>query len=134
MAVPVAAFAMVCVLVWLDLRAQQARTQTQRDIQLALLQKFSSADELTRFLADGYGKQFLEKFMADPSMPDPRRKVVDQITSAIVLIAVGAGLFLIGTTVRVFLIPAIICLAVGVGLLLAAGVSHRLGRKMGLIQ
>ena len=132
-AIPVAALAMTSVIVWLGLRSEQARTEAQRDVQLALLQKFSSGDDLARFLATEEGKQMIDKLSLDNGKSDPRKKTVEMLTGALVTLFLGIGFCVMGPKAPIFFIPGIICLAVGVGLLVAAAVAHRVSKKLGLI-
>ena len=58
--VPIAAFAMVVLLVAFSYKLKGARVQEQGELRKRLLDKFSSGTELTEFLATPQGQSFLK--------------------------------------------------------------------------
>lgn len=105
------------------------RARRRSELQLRLLDRFGSAPEFIAFLESEGGRELRSlltgrRFLAV-------RQVLGAIQLGIVLIALGAGLFVAAVSqgdgdLRV---AAAICIAVGVGLLIAAGVSKGLSAR-----
>ncbi|NLT67639.1 MAG: hypothetical protein GXX84_13645, partial [Acidobacteria bacterium] len=127
MVVPLAAIVMVIAIIWFNRRVQHARVQAQKEVRLAFLQKFSSGDEIVRFMATEEGKKFIDGLQPVRRPVDPRKTAVDEVTGAAVLIFIGAGFSLLR---GIFMIPGIICLATGLGLGIAALLTWRISKKM----
>src|SRR5262245_5998499 len=77
--VPLGAFALVGALVWMGNRRKQAIAAYERDVQLALLSKFTTADEMTQFMNLPEGRRLVDQ-LARPKGIDPRRQVLDYLT------------------------------------------------------
>src|SRR5579871_2823107 len=58
-AVPISAFAMSAVIVWLSLKHRHAQAQTKAELRKQVVDKFSSGLELSQFLESDAGQQFL---------------------------------------------------------------------------
>lgn len=58
--IPLAVILIVPFIVWLAHRSKQANAEARREVQLALLAKFNSGEELTRFLATEEGKRLMD--------------------------------------------------------------------------
>ena len=72
--IPIAAIFVWPFVIWIAQRFQQTKIQAQRDVQLALLAKFSSGEELSRFLATDEGGRLMDHLasparMTHASMP-----------------------------------------------------------------
>ncbi len=120
-------------IIWIALRFQQAKIQAQRDVQLALLGKFSSGEEMTRFLATEEGKRLVDH-LSTPGEEDPRQKTAGMLTggSILMMLSLGfAGLALTQDLDRLA-IPAVAIGSVGLGLFVGAAISHRFSKKVGL--
>jgi hypothetical protein len=132
---PVVAILIGPIIIWIAHHFQQAKVQSQRDVQLALLAKFSSGEEMTRFLATEEGKRLIEH-LSSPGEDDPRQKAVGMLTVGSILTALGigfAGLALMQGMGRL-VIPAVVIGSVGLGFFIGATISHRFAKKMGLIR
>jgi hypothetical protein len=131
--VPLGAFAMVVVLAWMAHRSRLAASANERDVQLALLSKFSTAEEMTQFLTTPEGRRLIDQ-LASPKGFDARRAIIDYITGGLVTLFVGGAMMALARLGMGFMaIPAFICLAVGAALLITAAVTWPLAKRLGLI-
>lgn len=124
------------VVIFLVTRNERHRAEAQKEVQLTLLNKFSSGDEMASFLATDEGSQFIDRLAARPEQ-DPRKKTVDLITGACVTagIAVGLGtLAVLGVWSGFFVVPALANAGISLGLFAAAGFSHWVSKRTGLIK
>lgn len=117
-----------------------ARRRQQEEQRLALhtrlLDRVGSAKEFGEFLATDAGRQFLGAIAPDATHPQLR--MLRAVRAGIVLAIVGAGL-LIGQVNNMFWgvnmgIVAVLALTGGTGMLIAAAVSYRLARKLGIVE
>ena len=120
--IPFAVFVMVIVIVWIASREKLAKARIRVELQKELLSKFSSSRELTEFLSGEGSKVFLQEPLRNSA-----NRVIKLVTSGIVLLAVGCGFFLAGTDKE----AAALFAAAGLGLILSAGVSHWLTKRLG---
>lgn len=118
--VALAPFVMIIVVVWLVLRRKQALIRSQTELRKQLLDKFASGPELTAFLESKGGQQFLEGIQWQ--RPGRLRFLPGGLITTLLGLAF-LGLTLMG---RHFMVPGVILLAVGIGLLISAGVAHKL--------
>ena len=130
--IPVALFAMVVLLVWIGYKSKNARIQELADIRKRLLDKFSSGQELTEFLATPQGQGFLKDM--ETGHRSPKSRVVHAICWGVVLLMLGAAFFGLKLLDREFVYPAMILTALGIGILLAAGISFYLYKKWNMTQ
>ncbi len=119
-------------LLWLAASHRQRSLSRHSEERLRVLERFSSGQELSDFLATERGGRFLEQFAVRPRNP------AGLIVAGVVLgILAGAGggafLFLAEVEDSAFLIPAAIVLAAATGILAATLVSYFLARKLGLL-
>jgi hypothetical protein len=130
--VSMSSMAMVAIIVWLAQREKQARIDSQRDVQLALLGKFSSGEEMSKFLASTEGRLLVNQ-LANSGQDDPRRMTVGLLVGGLVLLALGGGFFIASMRTEALMIPGIFFLALAIGLLLAAGATHVVSKRLGLV-
>src|SRR5690606_33539983 len=113
--VPLGAFAMVVVLAWMAHRSRLAASANERDVQLALLSKFSTAEskfstaeEMTQFLTTPEGRRLIDQ-LASPKGFDARRAIIDYITGGLVTLFVGGAMMALARLGMGFMaIPAFI--------------------------
>jgi hypothetical protein len=132
--IPIAALVFAAVIISLTFRKEQRRADGQRDVQLALLEKFKSAEEMTHFLSTEQGVQFVDHLTA-PSDRDPRQRTVGMVVGGSVMtsLALGFGaLHLLGVGGNRILVPAVVFGALGVGLFVGGILSHSISKKLGL--
>ncbi len=115
------------------LRTRRRRSEAQRDVQIALLNKFSTGEEMTKFLSTEEGRRLVDH-IASPSDDDPRRRAVVLVIPACVLSAVAIGFAIFASIEQRedMLLPAIVIGGVGVGLFAGAALSMRIAKKLGM--
>ena len=126
--VPLGFFIMVVLLAYFGLRRKQVVAREQAELRKHLLDKFATGQEFAAFLETQGGKQFLAE------MSQPRRNPWMSFTGGIVCTTLGlawffSGLLLFRAKDQTF--PGILLLAIGVGLLISAIVSHKLASNTG---
>jgi hypothetical protein len=133
--IPIAAILVWPFVVWIVHRFQQAKIEARRDVQLALLAKFSSGEELSRFLATADGRRLMDH-LASPGTADTREKIVGMLVGGSITTMLGIGFSIAaGLTGKEFLlIPALINGAIGLGLFIGAALAHRFWTKKELTQ
>jgi ABC-type transport system involved in cytochrome bd biosynthesis fused ATPase/permease subunit len=131
--VPLAAFAMVVLLVGFSYKLKKARVQEQGELRKRLLDKFSSGTELTEFLATPQGQSFLKDQEASAAQRSPKVRIISSIGAGIVLLLLGIAFFGLMHLKQGFVYPGIILMALGVGILIAAAISYRLYKKWNMI-
>ena len=128
--VPLGGCAMIVLIVWLGLRSSQAKTKARTEVQTKLLEKFDSGRELAEFLGSEGSKRLLEELGSERASPQER--ILKSVKAGIVLTALGLGFLGLMVQDQEMIVPAMIILALGVGFLVAAAVSHRLYKNWGL--
>lgn len=118
--VPLAFFAMIVLIVWLAMRRRQAQIQAQTEIRKQLIDKFGSVPELATFLESDGGRHFFGEMRSQAR--DPLRFLPGGVVTTML------GLAFLGLTLmrKDFLVPGVILLALGVGLLISAAIAHKL--------
>jgi hypothetical protein len=132
--VPVAAFAMVVILVWFGHKVKRTRIQEQGELRKRLLDKFSSGQELTEFLATPQGQNFLKDQEASAAQRSPKGRIIFSIGSGIVLVMLGVAFLGLIYLQQGFVYPGTIVTALGVGILVASAISYYLYKKWNVIQ
>jgi hypothetical protein len=134
--IPIAAFIMVIIIVWVTSQEKQAKARYRAEVQRELIAKFGSGRELSEFLNSEGSRQFLGSLSGDgeEAPQDPRRKIIGLITGGLINLAAGAGLFYVGRSMGFwwFDLAGLITMGVGVALLFSAAASHYLFEKWGL--
>jgi hypothetical protein len=109
------------------------QTRQQMSVRKALIDKFTSSADFAAFLQSPAG----QKFIADLSgLESPIGAVLAAIRKGIVLILLGGGVCWVGMAWESATEIAgigILLLCIGVGILIAAGISHHLSKSWGLI-
>ena len=131
--VPIALFTMVVLLVAFSYKVKRARIQEQGDLRKRLLDKFSSGQELTEFLATPQGQNFLKDQEASAAQRSPKGRIISSIGAGIVLLLLGAAFIGLMYQKHSFVFPGTILTALGVGILVAAAISYRLYKKWNMI-
>jgi ABC-type transport system involved in cytochrome bd biosynthesis fused ATPase/permease subunit len=131
--VPIAAFAMVVLLVAFSYNFKRVRVQEQGELRKRLLDKFSSGTELTEFLATPQGQSFLKDQEASAAQRSPKVRIISSIGAGIVLLLMGIAFFGLMHLKQGFVYPGTILTALGVGILIAAAISYRLYKKWNMI-
>jgi hypothetical protein len=137
--VPLGAFLMVVIIVWVASQEKQAKARYRAEVQRELIAKFGSGRELAEFLNSEGSQRLLGTLgSSEEHGGDPRRKAIGLITGGIICMSIGGAFFYVGSSwmgVRQpFLLVGLILLGVGGSLLLSAGISYYLSKKWGLDQ
>jgi heme/copper-type cytochrome/quinol oxidase subunit 3 len=121
--VPIAFFAMIILIVWLATRRRQAQIRAQAEVRKQLIEKFGSGQELAAFLESSGGRQFFGDMQARAA--NRLRFLPGGVITTML------GLAFLGLTVmrRNFIIPGVLALAVGIGMLISAAIAHKLAPK-----
>ena len=108
-------------------RSELLRAQTE--LQLKLLDKISSSEELKEFLESDSVRILFEGHL-QATRTEPRDRIMGSLTPGCILAPAGAVLVATGhDTVR---LVGLLCLTIGLGLLAAALIAYRLARSWGL--
>lgn len=121
--------------VWLIMHYRMQKARQQADERLRVLERFSSGAELTDFLNSPAGARLLD--ILSGQRPDPRRAATWAVSTGTVLLMVGGGFLFLDVVEAlgepdIFLIPGMILATAGLGVLLSAAISLRLGRRLGM--
>ena len=126
-------FAFVAFLLWLAASYRQKSLGRRSEERLRVLDRFSSGQELSDFLATERGGRFLGQFAVRPR--NPAALIIAGVVCGILAAAVGgAFLLLTGPGDNDFLIPAALILSSAAGILAATLVSYLLAQKLGLLR
>jgi hypothetical protein len=124
------------------LAAIRSRQQTRltSEFQQKLLDRIGSAQELGAFLSSEGGARILASLSPARATGSPHTRILRALQTGLVLLALGAGLFLYIATRAlpvegedVVAMIATVCTAIGTGLLVAAAASYHLSQRMGLL-
>lgn len=146
-ALVIAAMGLVAWMMWLVFRGHQFRHQAElkrAECLQALLEKFSTSAEFLEFLSSPNG----QKVLSTPALKtlNPRKSVLRFLQSGVVLIAIGAGFllnaFLLRHETDINYVRKMLDLnywgtfscALGIGLLIVAGISQYLAAQWGLFR
>ncbi len=135
------------ILVWLvktllDYRRWLRLSKIQAEAHNKLLDRFAANEELLGYIGSDAGRRFLESSpialdAAEPASPAPVRRILWAVQAGCVLAAAGVGMLGVSRLVQAVSQPmlalGVLAVALGVGFVLAAGVSYVLSRRLGLI-
>jgi hypothetical protein len=118
--VPLGLFAMIVLVVWLGTRRRQAQIKAQTEVRKQLIDKFGSVPEFTAFLDSKGGRDFFGAVHSH--VGDPLRFLPGGLVTTML------GLAFLGLTLmrRNFIIPAVLLLAMGLGLLISTAIAYKL--------
>ena len=132
--VPLGAFAMVVLIVWLVNLSNKHKRSEQGELQRHFLNKFSSGQELTQFLETPQGQRFLKEMTIKDDARGPKERIIGSVKGGIVLLALGVGFFALLRIEHDLLYPAVILSALGIGLLISAAISCWLSKKWNIFE
>ena len=132
MLTPLAAFAMVVYIVWVNARQKQARIQARVEFNKQLLDKFASSQELVAFLGQEGSERFLDEMWSE-KQHGPKERILGIITPGCTLMSVGIGFLWLSTQTPGLQIAGVTIFAAGIGLLIAAAVSYGFSKAWGLM-
>jgi hypothetical protein len=129
-------FVFIGFIIWVVSRAREARMRQRSEERTHLVERFSSSQELTDFLNSSAGRRFLDVAKAEPA--HPMRSISATVTAGIIVFFVGIGFLFVagempGYDSDGFLIPGILGVMAGIGILVSAIVSTVLYKRAGLL-
>jgi hypothetical protein len=127
--VPLGAFAMVVLIVWLANQSNRHKVSQQAELQKQFMNKFGTSQELTQFLETPQGKRFLKELAIGSPSGGPKERIIGTVKGGIVMVALGAGFFTLMRLEYDLIYPAVILSTLGVGLLISATVSYWLSKR-----
>ena len=132
--VPLGAFAMVVLIVWLVNLSHKNKIREQAELQRHFLNKFGSGQELTQFLETPPGQQFLKEMTIKGDARGPKERIIGSVKGGIVLLALGVAFFALMRMEYDLIYPAVILSALGIGLLISAVISYWLSKKWNIFE
>ena len=115
--------------------SRKRRHEIQAQVQTRLIEKFESARDMAEFLQTEAGSRFMKSFAAVGGS-SPVRQILGAVQGGIVLTFLGVALLLLQVMLSAgsgLGVAGTLVLALGLGLLAASAVSHRLSRSWGLL-
>jgi hypothetical protein len=128
-------FVFVGFIIWVAARAREASLRQRSEERNRLLERFSSSQELTAFLNSEAGARLLKTHKG----PDhPTRKIAVAVFAGVITLFVGLGFLVVVSqgwdpSGGRLIVPGTICVTVGIGILIAAGISSWLFSRAGLM-
>ena len=143
--VPLAAFAMVVSIIYVIVDSFRRRQQLRMvaEFHSKLLDRVGSAVEFGEFLNTDGGARFLDSLSIERATGGAHVRILRAVQAGLVSLVLGLGLFgyvtsvgngLASDTAEGLSLFATIVLSIGIGLLLAAAVSYRLSKRLGLLE
>jgi hypothetical protein len=131
-------FAMLSWIFWVIFNTiRRIRTsKMQANVQTALVEKLGSSQELLTYVQSDAGKRLIESLGVERVQPPGR--IIGALQTGVILLPVGLGLLALrghiaGTQEGFLLFGTLICM-LGIGFVLAAGVSYMLTKSLGLLE
>ncbi|NIM90169.1 MAG: hypothetical protein GTO17_04395 [Candidatus Aminicenantes bacterium] len=119
--------------VWVILEWRKMRNKSK--LQSKIVDKFSTAQELSDFLQSKEGSRFLNFLRFNGRAP--RDKILSSLSKGIILSFLGIAVIVVGSLfseeMRYFIAFGIVLIAIGVGFLLSTFISYKLSKKWGII-
>ena len=125
--IPIAFFAMIVLLIFVFARRRAEEIRARSEFQKQILDKFTTGKDFADFL----GTEGSQRFLAALSTPaiGARYRVLRTMRGGIVLTVLGFGFLLLTGLRHGFIVPGVLLLALGVGLLISAAASYHFSRK-----
>ena len=126
---------MVGWLVWMLTRTNHLKTQARIELQKRLVEKINSAQDVVQLAQTEEGRQLLEALTMEQT--PPLEHILSSVQKGVVLLIVGLGTLSLRlffpTGFGLFIIIGIFAGAVGLGLLVSAGVAYWLSKSWDLL-
>jgi hypothetical protein len=139
----------VATLLWLiktliDYRRWSRLAKVQADVHNKVLDRFGNNEELLAYVQTPAGRRFLESApitldAAGPAVAAPLRRILWSVEAGCVLMAGGVGIQFVSGRAPAEVAPmlfgvGVLGLAIGIGFVVAAGVSFLISKRMGLLE
>jgi hypothetical protein len=141
----IALFMMIAFVVWVSVSGSQRRHRMRlmTDFNTKLLDRMGSSKDFSDFLNTDVGARFIDNLKVERSPSRGDYGILRACQIGIVLLTLGLGLLAVGRylTYRYaafdeyepLTILGVVALSLGVGFLLSAAVSYRIGRTLGVL-
>ena len=115
-------------LVWAAHWKKVRQVQAHQGLYEQLLSKFSTAEEITRFMETESGRRLLNEMTQTEE--DPRMKILGGLFPAFLFSCLGIGFLILAPDVdSELVIPATVFLAMGISFFLAIGVTYHFAKS-----
>ncbi len=131
--VPISVFAMVVLIVWIAHESKKHAIQQRAELRRHLLDKFSSGQDLSQFLATPQGQKFMKEIELNRG-GSAKDRIMGTVITGIVLSLLGAGFLVLLRYEHDLIFPGVILLSLGIGFLVASVVSYLLSKKWGVFE
>lgn len=125
--VPIAFFAMIVLIIFVIARRRQAELRARAEFQKQILDKFSSGKEFADFLGTEGSQRFLTA-LASPTF-GPHYRALGMMRCGITVAMLGIGFLLLTPLRHGFVVPGVLLLSLGAGLLISAAASYHFSKK-----
>jgi hypothetical protein len=132
--VPLGAFAMVVLIIWLVNKSNRDKMSQQVELQKQFMNRFGTSQDLSQFLETPQGQRFLKGLAIEGSSGSPKERVIASVKGGIVLMALGGGFFALMRLEYDLIYPAVILSFLGVGLLISSAATYWLSKKWGIFE
>lgn len=137
MLIPITFFFLVGVLVWIGARYRLKVATLQANMVARVVDKLATNQASIAFLESEAGKQLLEAVTTKRSNANPYNRILGAVRAGVIFLMLGLGLLLFHDQTGIqhwgpFAL-GILIVALGVGFLMAAWLSHRLSKSWGLL-
>jgi hypothetical protein len=125
--IPIAFFAMIALIVFVIARRRQAEIRARAEFQKQILDKFGSGKEFADFLGTDASQRFLAALSSPPM--GARYRTLRTMRCGITVAVLGIGFLLLTGLRHGFVVPGVLLLALGAGLLISAAASYHFSKK-----
>ena len=137
MAVPLVFLLLAGFAFWIDSHRRLAKIRARVEMQNKVIEKFASVEEFAQFMNTESGRRVLD--LNDQPRNSPAERIVGSVQKGIILALLGlTGLILCAVYHGNDRVPGVVfsslALALGLGFLCAAAVSHKLAKQLGLMK
>jgi hypothetical protein len=125
--VPIAFFAMIVLIIFVIARRRQAELRARAEFQKQILDKFGSGKEFAEFLGTEGSQRFLQSLSAQPF--GSHERILRGMRGGITVAVLGIGFLLLTPLRHGFVVPGVLFVALGAGLLISAAASYHFSKK-----
>lgn len=130
-------FGTIVLLASFSSQRRRAEAEARAQVQTRLLDKFGSSKEFVDFLQTDSGRSFLSS--AQTHVGDARTRIMTALTWGVTTAFGGLAFVVISASRWVdddygMMVPGVILLSIGIGILLSAFLSYRLSKSWGMLR
>lgn len=129
-------FGMIVLLAAFAAQRRKAEAEARAQVQTRLLDKFGSSKEFVDFLQTDTGRNFLAS--NQPHAGDAKKRILTALTWGVTTSFAGLAFVVISASRFVddeygMMVPGVILLSIGVGILISSFLSYRLSKSWGML-